>query len=808
MRSTSPRSRACSPAFTMGRSRCVRCPPSEPLRSRHRCSSASSWIGCTQTMPLAPSRAPRSSRSTAPCSTRSSATKPRTPRHCKCWTWCLRADAARRRAHERALRTSCRSSSTGPATSRLAEIAERIAPATEGRRGDPLTELLEQRRLVALELPTSDGPAVRVTLVETLPRYVSAFGEAILATLRVGAALETAPLESAIPEQFRHAVLSERAARGEILARFVPLAGVMSVADVRTRYDLDAIWVEAAWTLGRAMESWFAARSVSPMESPAGARDGSSSRRATASSPGRDGRSRRSMSRATRGFVERWQHVDPTTRLGRGRWQCDRHSTNCWELRGRRLDWWERDGIACARSGAHRATRIARAMANGELSVGGATRRTIPQPRTLDRSSCFAEELVVLVAPTAPRSIPRTADAVRSRRVRCALRRARRHVLRRGFLGDATSLGGSPAPRCPSGARGRRARHERLARRAPCSGSVEADAGRVPQSAGRSHAMDPGIRRRRGPSRGPASAECSSTSEMAPPRRRRRRSRPMARALVARACTRSPGSRARRERVGRGDRAAMAGSLWHRLARMVAARSAPDLVARDLSRAAQIGNARRREARVFRTRTVRGTVRTPRSRRPTAGIVRRRRACHRAQRKRSGESISARSARRAAGFVRACTRTRRPGGERRGSRHPRRRVSRSDDTNPPRNRRRRRDAGRSRRRRGSLDARLTTQGCGGRNDRRTPRRRRSSTTIGIRRRWLSPHHQSVAVHGHARSTRLTRRQSLHGDLRREAFLVAEDRRDGQRAVAPNELAPQRCGSGAEPSVSIRSHRSA
>jgi ATP-dependent Lhr-like helicase len=120
-----------------------------------------------------------------------------------------------------------------------AELAARVSPPDQWRRGDPLATLLESGRLVPAQMPASQGKEDRFILVDGYARYASAFGAE-----RLGVPM------AVIPAALRDAALTERAARREILARFVALAGPVSVDDVRARYDFDERWVR------RRLEEW------------------------------------------------------------------------------------------------------------------------------------------------------------------------------------------------------------------------------------------------------------------------------------------------------------------------------------------------------------------------------------------------------------------------------------------------------------------------------------------------------------------------------------------------------------------------
>ncbi|HEX2778849.1 MAG TPA: hypothetical protein VHM30_05065, partial [Gemmatimonadaceae bacterium] len=125
------------------------------------------------------------------------------------------------------------------------ELQARIATAEEGVRGSPLEELMARGRAISVAIPTSGGPQWRVILTENYPRYVAAFGETAMATVRRGEASGEAAASDAVPEMLRHATLTRGAARREILWRWLALAGAVSVADIRARYDIPVAKIEA-----------------------------------------------------------------------------------------------------------------------------------------------------------------------------------------------------------------------------------------------------------------------------------------------------------------------------------------------------------------------------------------------------------------------------------------------------------------------------------------------------------------------------------------------------------------------------------
>lgn len=119
------------------------------------------------------------------------------------------------------------------------ELAQRVSDEAPG---DPLGELLHVGRIVGLEVPASAGRALRLVLVESLPRYLAAFDG--IDRVHAGPLLEGRAIDAAVPEAFRHASLTREAAHRELLSRFLALAGAVDVAAVRERYDFDAAWVE------------------------------------------------------------------------------------------------------------------------------------------------------------------------------------------------------------------------------------------------------------------------------------------------------------------------------------------------------------------------------------------------------------------------------------------------------------------------------------------------------------------------------------------------------------------------------------
>jgi ATP-dependent Lhr-like helicase len=253
----------------------------------------------------------------------------------------------------------------------MAELQARVAPSAEWTRGEPLAALMSSGRLVSAELPTSSGPERRWLLIDSWSRYLSAFGPALSSTLGVGADVARRTVEDVIPEPLRAAALTERAARREVVARWLALAGPVSVDDVRARYDFPARWVERRleeWeraavlvrgTFGaeRAVTRWCSRRLLEQ----ARRRELAQARKAI-EAVGIDGFAR---------FLQRWQHLTPDTRLSGS----DGTAQALQQLYGlsRPAEGWERDYLP-ARVEDFNADALARLAASGTL-VWAAERR-------------------------------------------------------------------------------------------------------------------------------------------------------------------------------------------------------------------------------------------------------------------------------------------------------------------------------------------------------------------------------------------------------------------------------------------------
>ena len=206
-----------------------------------------------------------------------------------------------------------------------AELRERVASEAEGVRGDPLGELLASGRAIGIDIPAQDAAAPatrRLILTETYPRYAAAFGPQALAGVLAGTMLEARAAPEVVPPALLAPSITPAAARREVLARFVALSAPLSVEDVCGRYDLSPAWVR------RKLDEWAAAGRLvrgtfMRHDDSAGATrevDRWCSRRLLE-------RARRLELAAARRqiaavglpalahFLQRWQHLDPSTRL-------------------------------------------------------------------------------------------------------------------------------------------------------------------------------------------------------------------------------------------------------------------------------------------------------------------------------------------------------------------------------------------------------------------------------------------------------------------------------------------------------------
>jgi ATP-dependent Lhr-like helicase len=214
------------------------------------------------------------------------------------------------------------------------EIGERIATVEEGRRAtaDPFAELISSGRVVSLDIPDTGAFERRFVLIENVPRYVSAFGDAILASAH-----------GTIPGGFRAGTLTRDAARTELVGRILAIDGALSIDDIQRRYDIDEHW------LRRRLEQW--QRHGRVVRGTFGVADGHERwcmRRLIEIARRRElARARKQIQAvdlpAYARFVERWQHAHPDTRIAG-----DPDSTDAVrQFYGlpRSAEWWTREAV-------------------------------------------------------------------------------------------------------------------------------------------------------------------------------------------------------------------------------------------------------------------------------------------------------------------------------------------------------------------------------------------------------------------------------------------------------------------------------
>jgi ATP-dependent Lhr-like helicase len=170
--------------------------------------------------------------------------------------------------------------------------------------GNPFRELVENGRIVDVDVPTPADTARRYVLVESLPRYIAAFGDRFT-------------IPEGVPAPFRVASLTASVARKEILARYLALAGPVTVDEIRERYGFDAQWIAqrlADWTERRVLvRGRFALPGYSSALRWCSRRVVEQARRRALSAARRQVEAVSIQSFAL--FMQRWQHVAPQTRL-------------------------------------------------------------------------------------------------------------------------------------------------------------------------------------------------------------------------------------------------------------------------------------------------------------------------------------------------------------------------------------------------------------------------------------------------------------------------------------------------------------
>jgi len=193
----------------------------------------------------------------------------------------------------------------------LEELRDRVAAEAAG---DPVADLLESRRAVFVDVPASTGTERRAVLVESFPRYVSALGDPAAVWVGVDQRRESA---EAVPAPFRRATLTRDAAWREILGRFLALAGPVTAAEVRARYDVDESVVQQRleeWTRrGLLVRARFRLPGLDASPRWCSRRVVEQARRRALAAARRDVEAVAFDVFAR--FLLRWQHVEPAHRL-------------------------------------------------------------------------------------------------------------------------------------------------------------------------------------------------------------------------------------------------------------------------------------------------------------------------------------------------------------------------------------------------------------------------------------------------------------------------------------------------------------
>ncbi|MBA2689085.1 MAG: DEAD/DEAH box helicase [Gemmatimonadaceae bacterium] len=192
------------------------------------------------------------------------------------------------------------------------EIQPRIASEMEGRRGDPLNELLAAGRVIGIRPGVEEW---RLILTETFSRYLAALGEDQLSVIQSGIAREERASGEAVPEILRNAVLNRPTARREILSRYLATHGPTTIEEIKARYGWDGRWIEtrlSEWQrTGKLVQGRFRADVTEPEWC---------SRRIVEIARRRALSLLRKQIEAVdlpvfASFLQRWQHVDPRERL-------------------------------------------------------------------------------------------------------------------------------------------------------------------------------------------------------------------------------------------------------------------------------------------------------------------------------------------------------------------------------------------------------------------------------------------------------------------------------------------------------------
>ena len=201
------------------------------------------------------------------------------------------------------------------------ELRARVADA-DGWLGatDPMAELLDAGRAVGIPFDVGDGAdgsshEWRIVLTESLGRYAAARAPGTISRVRAGASLAERDADEVIPAAMRNVVLEPRVARREILARWLSLAGPVTVREVRARYGWPADWIEKRIGEWEENGKLVRGRFRREMEEPEWA-----TRRVVELARNRALAALRKQIQAVdlatfAAFLQRWQHLDPREHL-------------------------------------------------------------------------------------------------------------------------------------------------------------------------------------------------------------------------------------------------------------------------------------------------------------------------------------------------------------------------------------------------------------------------------------------------------------------------------------------------------------
>ena len=198
------------------------------------------------------------------------------------------------------------------------ELEARIASAEGGARGDPLGELLSAHRTVEVPFGGRAEPQWRFILTESYSRYASAFGDKAMSRVRAGSndgRLMEVDAGEIVPEALRRPVITQAAARREILARFLALSGPTTIVEIAERYGWDERWIETRLTEWQRTQKLVAGKFRPEILDPEWC-----SRRVAEVARRRALAALRKQIEAVElpvfaEMVQRWQHVDPRDQL-------------------------------------------------------------------------------------------------------------------------------------------------------------------------------------------------------------------------------------------------------------------------------------------------------------------------------------------------------------------------------------------------------------------------------------------------------------------------------------------------------------